>query len=263
MAVVPHVGSIIRTATVRRLSGSGETIDPIRLGSAPAPARWETSRTYDNIVVMSGSNALSLIPAGRILFADTVEALDARQLASPTLCDGWDVRTLTAHMLLPFEVTFARFALTSLRHRGNTARTVDAVTRRIARRPVADLVAELRAHAQTQVAPRRVGPEAQLVETAVHLRDVARPLGLDADVPLEHWEAVLDYLISPTVAPGVMPRGRLDGLALKATDLDWRHGRGDELTGPAEAIAMALTGRSAALEDLDGSGRAVLAQRLP
>ena len=59
-----------------------------------------------------------------------------------------------------------------------------------------------------------------------------------------------------------MPRGRLDGLALRATDLDWRHGRGEDLAGPAEAIAMALTGRSAALDDVDGPGRAVLAERL-
>ena len=217
---------------------------------------------YDNIVVMIAVDTHGLVAAGRLAFADMVAGLDERQLSSPTLCEGWDVHTLTAHMLLPFEVTFTRFALASLRHRGNTARTVDTLTRRIAARPVADLVAELRSHAQTQVAPRRVGPEAQLVETAVHLRDVARPLGLDADVPREHWRAVLDYLVSASVAPDVMPRGRLDGLALTATDLDWRHGHGKELEGASEAIAMALTGRSAALVDLDGPGRAVLAERL-
>ncbi len=203
-----------------------------------------------------------LVAAGRLAFADMVDALDESQMSSPTLCEGWDVHTLTAHMLLPFEVTFARFALASLRHRGNTARTVDALTRRIATSPAADLVAELRSQAHTQVAPRRVGREAQLVETAVHLRDVARPLELGADVPLKHWRAVLDYLVSPSVAPDVMPRGRLDGLALTATDQDWRRGHGKGLEGTSEAIAMALTGRAVALDDLGGPGRAVLAGRL-
>ncbi len=203
-----------------------------------------------------------LVTAGRLAYADMVDGLDESQLSFPTLCEGWDVHTLTAHMLLPFEVTFTRFAIASLRHRGNTARTVDALTRRIATRPIADLVAELRSHAQTQVAPRRVGPEAQLVETAVHLRDVARPLGLEAEAPRKHWRAVLDYLVSASVAPDVMPRGRLDGLAITATDLDWNHGTGNELEGTSEAIAMALTGRSSALGDLDGPGRAVLAKRL-
>src|SRR5690349_19521363 len=128
--------------------------------------------------VMMTSDADFMIEAGRLAFAGLVAGLDERQLAVPTLCEGWDVRTLTAHMLLPFEVTFTRFALVSLRFGGDTARTVDAITRRIARRPVEALVAELRAHAGTRVAPKRVGAEAQLVETAVHLRDVARPLGL-------------------------------------------------------------------------------------
>ena len=215
------------------------------------------------MVVMSADDTSSLVASGRLAFADLVDELDEKQLSCSTLCDGWDVRTLTAHLLLPFEVTFARFVLTSLRHRGNTDRTVDSVTRRIARRPMADLVAELRSHAWTQVAPRRVGPEAQIVETAVHLRDVARPLELTADVPLEHWRAVLAYLVSDRVALGVMPRGRVDGLTLEATDLGWRHGEGPGLVGTAEALGMALTGRRVALHDLRGPGVEVLTERLP
>lgn len=208
------------------------------------------------------SGVQPLVAAGRRAFADLVSSLDEPRLSEPTLCSGWDVRTLTAHMLLPFEVSFARFAMTSLRHRGDTARTVDAVTRRIARRPFPELVASLRAHAEDEVAPTRVGPEAQLVETAVHLRDVARPLGLSADVPLEHWTAILEHLVSPRVAPGIMPRSRPVGLSLQATDVAWGHGKGPVLAGPAEALAMALTGRGVALEDLTGPGRAVLAGRL-
>ena len=162
----------------------------------------------------------SLVAAGRLAFADLVAGLDARQLSAPTLCDGWDVRTLTAHMLLPFEVTFARFALASLRHRGDTARTVDALTRRIATRPVAELVTELRSHAR-DCGSLLAGsdPKHSWSRRRVHLRDAARALGLDADVPLEHWRAVLDYLVSSSVAPDVMPRRRLEGLALQPTDL--------------------------------------------
>jgi uncharacterized protein (TIGR03083 family) len=203
-----------------------------------------------------------LVTAGRLRFADLVSQLDPVQLSTETLCAGWDVHLMTAHLVLPFEVTFARFALTALRHGGDTARTVDAVTRRIARRPLGELIAGLRARAQTHVTPRRVGPEAQLVETAVHLRDVARPLGLDADVPLEHWRAVLEYLVSPGVAPAVLPGGRLAGLGLRATDLPWTSGEGAEVVGTSEAIAMALTGRQAALGDLDGPGVALLGRRL-
>ena len=220
-----------------------------------------TDLHYDNMVVMIVT-AHPLVAAGRLRFADLVSQLDPGQLSTETLCAGWDVHMMTAHLVLPFEVTFARFALTALRHGGDTARTVDDVTRRIARRPLADLIAELRAQAQAHVVPRRVGPEAQLVETAVHLRDVARPLGLDADVPPEHWRAVLEYLVSPGVAPAVLPGGRLAGLGLRATDLPWTFGEGAKVVGTSEAIAMALTGRLAALRDLDGPGVALLGRRL-
>ena len=39
----------------------------------------------------------------------------------------------------------------------------------------------------------------------------------------------------------------------------WSHGTGPEVTGPAEAVLMALAGRVEALEDLDGPGAEILA----
>jgi hypothetical protein len=47
-----------------------------------------------------------------------------------------------------------------------------------------------------------------------------------------------------------------------ATDLDWSHGSGPEVRGSGEALLMAMAGRRAALDDLDGPGKAKFAQRL-
>jgi len=99
-------------------------------------------------------------------------------------------------------------------------------------------------------------------DSCVHLRDIARPLGLDVDVPQEHWVALLDYLTSDGVAPALVPAGRLDGLALGATDAEWARGAGEPVTGPVEALAMAMTGRAAALDDVSGPGVETLAKRL-
>jgi hypothetical protein len=60
----------------------------------------------------------------------------------------------------------------------------------------------------------------------------------------------------------VVPRGRLDGLALAATDQDWTWGTGTEVRGPSEAVAMAVSGRVVALEDLSGPGVQALRSRL-
>jgi hypothetical protein len=51
------------------------------------------------------------------------------------------------------------------------------------------------------------------------------------------------------------------GVRLVATDLDWGHGKGPEVRGSGEALLMAMAGRRAALDDLDGPGKAKLAQR--
>lgn len=58
-----------------------------------------------------------------------------------------------------------------------------------------------------------------------------------------------------------MPAGRLAGLALAASDLGWTWG-GALVEGPAEALALVMTGRAAALADLQGPGVETLRGRL-
>ena len=198
----------------------------------------------------------------RLRFADAVDALPEGRHDDLTLCDGWTVRVLTAHMLQPMTVGFFRFAVTSLRHRGDVDATIDAIARRQAQQPVAVLTSRLRSLADRQVSPPRVGPDGPFADTCIHLRDLARPLGLDADVPLEHWRHLLDYFASSRVAPALVPPHRVDRLALRATDQAWSTGDGAEVAGRSEALAMALAGRTAALGELEGPGLAALTESL-
>jgi hypothetical protein len=48
---------------------------------------------------------------------------------------------------------------------------------------------------------------------------------------------------------------------LTATDIDWSHGNGPEVTGPAEALVMMMAGRLVALDDLSGEAKAILVPR--
>jgi uncharacterized protein (TIGR03083 family) len=203
-----------------------------------------------------------LTTENRRLIADVLAGLDEASWDSATLCAGWTVRQLAAHLVQPMLIGFGRFFVTALRYRGNTDRTVDHFTRELARKPAPELIALLREHAEDKINPPRVGPLGPFADTCVHLRDLARPLGLTVDVPVEHWRILLDYLTSPAVAPALVPRGRLAELELVATDTEWRSGSGSLLTGPIEAIGMAACGRPAALTDLDGPGNSILAGRL-
>lgn len=200
--------------------------------------------------------------ANRLMIADVLDGLDDGQWRSPTLCEDWDVHTVAAHLLQPFMVGFGRFFVTSLMYRGDTSRVVDHVTRRLARRSRQEIVAALRAHAGDRVEPRRIGPMGPFAETCIHLRDIARPLELPADVPVEDWTVLLEYLTGPHPAEALVTSGRLHGLRLVATDAGWSSGTGRDVTGSAEALGMAASGRRSALRDLEGPGVAILGTRI-
>jgi hypothetical protein len=56
-------------------------------------------------------------------------------------------------------------------------------------------------------------------------------------------------------------RSRIAGLTLRATDADWSHGTGPEVSGPILSLVMAMTGRKQADDDLAGDGVATLRSR--
>ena len=193
--------------------------------------------------------------------ADVLESLDPVQWGAETLCEGWTVRHMAAHFLQPMLVGFGQFFVTSLRYRGNTAATIDHITRRNAVIEPAHLVALLRQHASDEVSPPRVGPMGPFAETCIHLRDIARPLGLAADVRSEDWLDLLPYLTSGKAAASLTTPARIRGLSFRPRGWETSFGAGLEVTGTPEALAMAITGRKAACADLAGSGVDLLCSR--
>lgn len=204
--------------------------------------------------------------ANRRLLADFFDGLDESQLETQSLCSAWTVREVLGHSAMPFSVGIGRLLWRTLLTRGSIDRASAAIAEEQARRPVADLTGLLRTYAGKRVPAPGVGPMGQFTDHCIHLRDCARPLGLDTDVPLEDWRAVLDWLPTKQASLGVVPAERLEGLTLRATDQEWswasEGGGGAELAGPSEALAMALSGRSVALADLSGPGVALLRDRL-
>jgi uncharacterized protein (TIGR03083 family) len=97
-------------------------------------------------------------------------------------------------------------------------------------------------------------------ETIVHSTDIRRPLGIDHTFPAEALTRVADFYRKSNLIVG--GKRRVAGLSLRATDIDWSAGSGPEVSGPALSLIMAITGRSAALDDLSGDGAPTLKQRL-
>ncbi|KQW50958.1 hypothetical protein ASC77_25205 [Nocardioides sp. Root1257] len=194
--------------------------------------------------------------------ADFFDALDDTQLDTPSLCAAWTVREVLGHLVMPLMTPTRTLLWRTLRARGSLDRASAAIAADLARRPRAELTGMLRDRASSATDVPVVGSMGPLTDGCVHLRDCARPLGLPNDAGLDDWRLVLDWLPTRTASQGLVPPHRLDGLSLRATDQDWHWGDGAEVAGPSEALAMAVTGRAAALEDLAGPGLGVLGARM-
>ena len=198
------------------------------------------------------------IAAQRRAVADVLDGLTPEQWAAPTLCDAWTVHQLAGHMVVPFEVSMPRVLLEMAKARGNFARANVALALRAAQAPPDELVAVIRANAESHFTPPGHDWHAPLTDTYVHTQDICIPLGLEAPADLEQWPVILDFLVSKK-AKGAFVGGTLPALRLAATDLDWSWGDGPEVQGPAAALALAILRRPALAEQLDGPGAATLA----
>lgn len=178
---------------------------------------------------------------------------------APSLCPGWRVRDVAAHVLLPPRLNL--LALPGLvRARFDVARYVhdDAVRR--AEAPVPALLTAFRHAVDRRWLPPTRRPEHLLADLYIHTQDIRRPLGLPAAHDAGMLRAVLDTVVADRV---IGDPARIAGLRLVATDIEWSHGDGPEVTGPADALVLTLSGRRVALGELAGPGVATLATRLP
>jgi uncharacterized protein (TIGR03083 family) len=193
--------------------------------------------------------------------ADLIDSLDEAQLATESLCTGWDVKTVAAHLVSPLADGTVRPILLGL-CRGNLARVTDERARRRAQMPAAEIAATLRDLADHQYwYPPPQAASARLAEVLTHSADIRIPLGLRFQRDPQLTATALDFLTGP-VSLGLVPWGRLRGIRLLATDIDRAWGKGQEIRGEAAELMMAAFGRTAILDALDGPGLPLLRQRI-
>lgn len=192
--------------------------------------------------------------------AELIDGLDDAQLATPSLCEGWDVKTVAAHLVSDFADGFWGFMRQTLRS-GNVHRAIDELARRRAELPAADIARALREGADFRLSPPVTGPRSGLTDVLAHGGDMRIPLGLPFDPDPALVAVAMDFLTGPTQA-GFFPRSRLRGIRLHANDIDRSWGRGQDIAGPASALLMGVLGRTVVLPALDGPGVPVLRQRL-
>jgi uncharacterized protein (TIGR03083 family) len=192
--------------------------------------------------------------------AERLADLEDEQWNSPSLCDQWRIRDVLAHVTAGAEGAFGVGWIfrSMFRHGFNYNRWVAADGQVRGQQDPAVILKALRNAAANRKAPSR--PVKSLMHVLIHGQDICRPLGIKRDLPDAHLLPVADFVKDDVHIFGA--KKRIAGLELTATDMDWSHGSGPEVTGPAEALVMMMAGRLVALDDLSGAGKAALAARL-
>lgn len=199
------------------------------------------------------------IATERLRFADEVDALTPEQWETPSLCGDWTVRQVVGHLVMPHETPRRTVLLEVARDRGNFDRAVSRLAVQAAARPTGDLVSAMRRHANSRFKPPGFGSIAPLTDLLIHGMDIRVPLGLPVDRSAEAFRHSLDFLVRPAVQR-LFFSTRLPPLRIVATDLDWSHGSGHEVTGSAADLALALAGRRPRLDLLAGAGAAAMTE---
>ena len=189
---------------------------------------------------MNSDQIWAAIDAQRASLADVLESLTAEQWTAQSLCDGWRVRDVAAHL------THSHMApLKALTEAVKSGFRFDPMIKRLGledSRSQAQIVAALR----DMVGSRRKVPMTSdhdpLMDILVHRQDITVPLGIDRTMPTDAAVDVANHLWRMRFP--MRPSRRLQGVRLVATDADFVCGQGREVRAPIRDVVMILAGRA-------------------
>jgi uncharacterized protein (TIGR03083 family) len=199
-----------------------------------------------------------LIRAERAALAADLADLTDEEWATPSLCAGLSVREVLAHLT-------AGASLNAVSWLAGVIRCRFDFDKQVAMRLAEQLGAT---PGETLERFRRVVPGttkpplpgiAMLGETLVHGEDIRRPLGIRRDYPIDVVTETAEYYRGSDLV--VVAKGRIGGLRLVADDGPFTTGSGPLVSGRTLALVMAMTGRAAYCDDLEGDGVEVLRSR--
>jgi uncharacterized protein (TIGR03083 family) len=202
--------------------------------------------------VTAPAGLLPVITAERHAFGDVLAGLSEADWDAPSLCEGWRVREVVAHMTMPLRFSPPRFAAEMLRSRGDFTRMADRVARRDGRAPTAALLDGWRSRENSAWKPPGGGHPGALTHDVVHGLDITVPLGIEHPVGEPALRAVLDHATSPLSRKHF--RVDLTGVRLEADDLDWAYGDGEPVRGRARSLLLVLMDRRLPAGHLAGAG---------
>jgi uncharacterized protein (TIGR03083 family) len=190
---------------------------------------------------------------------ELVQQLGPEEWRAASLCAGWSVHDVVAHVISYDELGPRQLVARFARGRLGVDRTNAVGLREYGTRTSAELVELLGAHLTPTGLTAGMGGAIALTDGLIHQQDIRRPLGRPRTIPADRLLPALRTALFAPVLRGVV---RARDVRLVATDLDWSFGRGPEVHGTAEVLLMAVAGRTAVADELSGPGKDRLVARL-
>jgi len=179
--------------------------------------------------------------AERERLAELYAGLDAEQWSAPSLCVGWRVREVVAHVTMPYRHSGLRVLRGIAFARGDFNRFADRIAHEdTTRLSDADLLDALRNNIDHPWRPPGGGQAGALSHDVIHGLDVTEALGLPRVPP----DRVRHVLVNAGPRALAYFGTDLSGQRLVATDTDLSLGEGPDVVElPAAELLLRVTGR--------------------
>ncbi len=176
----------------------------------------------------------------RIGLAGLLEGLTPEQWTAQSLCDGWQVRDVAAHL------THSHMhPVRAIVEAARSGFRFDSMIQRLGRedpRSQSEIAIALRGMAGSRKRVPGTSVQQPLIELLVHGQDITVPLGIDWPMPLDAAREAAQKLSGMTFP--LNGQRRLAGIRLVATDAEFAAGEGREVQVPIGDIVMILAGRA-------------------
>ena len=191
------------------------------------------------------------VAADFVALAELLATATEAQWDTPSLCAGWRVREVVAHMTMAARYAEDEFMAELRRCDFDFGRLSNEIAGRDAALPTGELVANLRSDVMAQWTPPGGGYHGALNHVVIHGLDITVPLGVPRRSPDDTIRIILDDLTRGGVHEHFGTS--IEGRSLQATDIDWAYGSGAPLRGKAGDLAVTVCGRALPAGRLDGA----------
>jgi len=194
------------------------------------------------------------IHAERTALAVTLAGLPPEDWSHATLCPGWTVHDIAAHVISAPQLGWGDLATMMVRNlgRGYNRMVFREVKRIGARETRETILADYERLATcTDRVPMTTSIE-PLIDALVHHQDVVRPLGMTRTMPPDAAAVAADRIRRLSFLMGT--RRLVRSVRMSATDVDWTRGSGPTISGPIQELLMICSGREPDRSLVTGDG---------